>query len=363
MNLPCAVDLFQQCQVSRYSLLKNSKDPRIISVYSKLLETTHSSARNPHWNAPRQLEALINRVSHKFRGRKASVCRKLVSDEFKRVQAQSKLDKIFTKNMHSNMIKKVLEMPEMNLNYDWISCLVSLPPRILKFRVNASINCLPSPDNLKRWKIARKLPTGHKVISSECSLCGSPNATLTHILNACPYSLDDLNGNRIKWRHDSVLKEMIDNILPLLPKSSVLYCDLPSSSHHYGARIPLIDTSIQRPDIILVDHTLKSIILGELTCPSEDRCSASHTEKFNKYVSLAKEYSDLGFTVSNMPFEISSRGIACESSITFLCSIGIKKKQVKTIINSLCRKATDCSYNIFCARDNISWNPSHPSIF
>ena len=75
-------------------------------------------------------------------------------------------------------------------NVSWRSIIYGVPKGVMQFAMRASTNTLATPDNLKRWKVAR---------SDACKMCSKPNcppqkATLFHILNSCCAFLENLKG-------------------------------------------------------------------------------------------------------------------------------------------------------------------------
>ncbi|KAL0221327.1 hypothetical protein RCL1_001181 [Eukaryota sp. TZLM3-RCL] len=97
----------------------------------------------------------------------------------------------------------------MNTDSGWISLLIDLPPSVIKLAAYATLNTLPTPDNLRRWKIERKMPNQKKVISDICLLCDEGLRTLGHVLSYCKFILENEVFNRPKWRHDTVLSTLI----------------------------------------------------------------------------------------------------------------------------------------------------------
>ena len=75
----------------------------------------------------------------------------------------------------------------------------------LSFILRASSDTLPTPMNLRRWKIQT---------SSSCRLCGCQRPTSAHILNGCPIALQQ---GRYTYRHDQVLLSLLVDIME--------YCD------------------------------------------------------------------------------------------------------------------------------------------
>jgi hypothetical protein len=74
--------------------------------------------------------------------------------------------------------------------------LITTPPSLIKFVLNAQINCVRTPDMLKLWGYTD---------SATCPLCSAVQCTLHHILVDCKFAL---NQKRYTWRHDSVLKNI-----------------------------------------------------------------------------------------------------------------------------------------------------------
>src|SRR5688500_2165695 len=67
--------------------------------------------------------------------------------------------------------------------------------KMIVFALQATINVLPTKDNLRRW--------GASVVDASCPLCGWHSATLRHVLNGCPRALEQ---GRYTYRHDKILR-------------------------------------------------------------------------------------------------------------------------------------------------------------
>ena len=122
----------------------------------------------------------------------------------------------------------------------------------LKFMLNAAIDTLPTPANLKRWKCGA---------SDKCKLCGN-RGTTNHILNCCTVML---NTARYTWRHNNLINFIVSNV----DKSRFkIFSDLPGWETPGGGTIPsdLCVTSL-KPDIVIVDETNKQLHIFELTVP------------------------------------------------------------------------------------------------
>ena len=70
-----------------------------------------------------------------------------------------------------------------------------MEPQTLSFLLKSIYDVLPTPMNLKHWKLAE---------DNRCILCNK-RATLEHILSSCNVSLTQ---GRYRWSHDTVLGEI-----------------------------------------------------------------------------------------------------------------------------------------------------------
>jgi hypothetical protein len=66
---------------------------------------------------------------------------------------------------------------------------------------------LPTPDNLRRWNIAKNVI---------CGLCGNREVTLSHVLAGCHWVRNIENNfqreDRYTWRHNNVLLALANYI-------------------------------------------------------------------------------------------------------------------------------------------------------
>ncbi|KAL0225268.1 hypothetical protein RCL1_003180 [Eukaryota sp. TZLM3-RCL] len=202
-------------------------------------------------------------------------------------------------------ISRVIQKSEY-LAHDclWKSMLMNLSPSMIKFICIAQLNTLPSPVNLKRWKISRSLPDGFKKVSDKCSLCNQSPATLGHVLCFCTYVLNDANFNRPKWRHDRVLVKLLNDI-KLLNTNFEIHADL--SGFHYDLS-NLINT-VQEPDLVLVCANDRHLILLELSCCNEEYADSRHKEELQRYERLVCALKSINCGVHFYAVELTARGI------------------------------------------------------
>ena len=180
-------------------------------------------------------------------------------------------------------------------NITWKSILNNIPKGVLSFALKATVNGLPTPDNLKRWG-TRKL--------DKCTICGN-FGNLEHVLNWCNTAL---NQKRFNWRHDSVLKYMKKEMDKGKPESLTIYTDIPGHSINGGTIPADILTTLQRPDIVIINRSERKITLFELTVSFEKNSDAAHARKTATFLDLITDLTQRGWSAENVPFEIGSRG-------------------------------------------------------
>ena len=71
---------------------------------------------------------------------------------------------------------------------------------LTSFCISSTYDTLPSPSNLKRWKLSTE---------ASCLLCNKDTCSISHILGACEAALSQ---ERFTFRHDNVLRTTISNI-------------------------------------------------------------------------------------------------------------------------------------------------------
>ena len=209
----------------------------------------------------------------------------------------------------------------MELSPEWGKVMTNYSPRLFKFVLNASINTLPSPDNLRRWGVKNK--------EFKCGLCSQSWVTSAHILAGCPYVLKTENQNpgtdRYTWRHNSVLSVIRKHLKKKIQEmnarkkrveeslivSGLKFCwvkkgeltkkkkvatqpvkilelandwkidfDLDSGERKrpYQFDMQVCITSF-KPDGFIVSHEGKICVPLELTCPLEENIERRHKEK------------------------------------------------------------------------------------
>ncbi|KAL0213501.1 hypothetical protein RCL1_007127 [Eukaryota sp. TZLM3-RCL] len=315
LGLPSLVHLYQECQLQRALILKGSLDNNILFLTE--MRETQELNKSKSWSAFRiaigYQERFKKTQNQNVNGKSA---REIMVGWLKQSNFESLETQLSNLTSQGEALRSLYTVGSSdNCRYEWLSMLIDLPPKTLKFGMNGLLNTLPTANKLKKWCIERKMPDGSKKVSSHCSLCDHDNATLSHVLCYCPYILNDGVFNRPKWRHDQVLSQTICLIEPYITDYQLL-CDLSGHFNCYTS-LPLINSTL-RPDILLINS--KEVLIAELTCPMESSLNSRHSEKTAKYQHLASLYRGQSFDVSIYAFEISARGLVADSVSTVLRS-------------------------------------------
>jgi hypothetical protein len=238
--------------------------------------------------------------------------------------------------LQGDFAKLLIEEQE---NVTWKSIVNNVPKGVLSFALRASVSGLPTPDNLKRWGI-RKL--------DKCVICGN-FANLEHVLNWCSTAL---NQKRFTWRHDSVLSYMKSEMDKGKPDNITIYTDIPGHSINGGTIPADILTTLQRPDIVIIDRFQKQISLFELTVSFEKNADAANARKTLSYLDLTSDLTKRDWTAQCVPFEIGSRGHINNRNKTSISNI-MKKHNIKihkkTRFQNISKISLLCSFAIFQA--------------
>ena len=149
----------------------------------------------------------------------------------------------------------------------WRSAIYSLPPRVLSFAINASIDTLPTFRNLKLWR---------EKMSANCKLCGNTQ-TLLHVLSGCKSMLEQ---GRYTWRHSYVLNHLETYIRDLKNNANII-SDFPGRSLSPLTIPPEVLVTSSHPDLVIHYPEANVIKIVQLTVPFETNIEKEHTFKTN----------------------------------------------------------------------------------
>ena len=180
-------------------------------------------------------------------------------------------------------------------NLPWKS-LLAMPVNVTSFCISSTYDTLPSPTNLKRWKLTTEV---------SCFLCNKDTCATSYILGTCKVALSQ---GRFYFRHDNVLRIVISN-----KRSSIktIKSSVPSSKQPLKIKFVKKETKVKtknssasrilhqasdwvllkdldgtfsfpahigftelRPDITIFSNKLKRVTLIELTRQCEENMEA-----------------------------------------------------------------------------------------
>ena len=100
---------------------------------------------------------------------------------------------------------------------------------------------------------------------------------------------------------------------------------------------------------------LHSVILIELTCPSEENISQAKARKRLRYSELLKQIEHSGWSVILFTIEAGARGCLSHSFFSTLKKLGMTSQVARSICNSVSHTVSQCSYAIFHAYKSSAW--------
>ena len=233
--------------------------------------------------------------------------------------------------------------------------LARMEPLRISFLLRATYDLLPTPANLKQWKM---------VESDLCTKC-QKRATLEHVLAACPQRL-----RQYTWRHNQVLKILAeatasqceaacnqgttkDQFIPFLQAGEAPVKNKPARKFHASLLGPAPDwrTSCdldqrlvfpqdialtgQRPDLVIMSDQRKEVHLVELTVPWEDNLEYAHERKLTRYEDLRITCEERGWRCKVLPVEVGARGFVAHSTIKYLSAIGLQANSRRRVVKDV----------------------------
>ena len=331
LQIPSITGVYQRLQVSRYAQLITSSDSCVRSIVESKLRKEDAAHRMKF----RPVVEVRNSLCED-----PSMNRKQI---VKRVKAKVTEQ---VNNTEKNRLTSLPQQGQMSRAANgenakiWSQAVTSLPDRIMKFAINASLDSLPTNANLHKWK---------KLTSPQCSLCQSSNQSLHHILNQCPVALKLRRYNK---RHDNVLQVINSWIKEHAPPTANVTADLPNTSYDFPTHITPCS---ERPDIIWWDETQKLIHIIELTIPFESNTDKAVKRKEGKYLDLLKPASENGYWSTLTTLEVGSRGLVNEAGFKTLKKLlNPTRKKFTTLLQQCSRQAIIGSFAIWCSRNSTN---------
>ena len=325
VNFPFAKTVYQKCKLSIRRILSQSKNIEIRNLY-KATSLHHVPS-----------DSIVN-----------SILRCDLDLNVKQVAART--DQKFEKNQKSDTWNEFMELKEQNVIIKhivsvcpakviamWQGLVGILPNNIVCFIRKALLFCLPNKSNLFRWKITE---------NNKCIMCQQPETQL-HILSNCCKYLD-----RYKWRHDSILKTLLNKISRSSCDNIEIFADCEEGN--YPCTSDLFEHV--RPDIVVLIDS--KVIVIELTVCFDTNTEKSRQYKQNRYKNIKGQILIPYKEMEIVFLEFTTLGFISKSSYTsfnlLLGKLGII--QNRTVIKCM-ETAIRGSYYIFCRR-NKAWTVS-----
>ncbi|ETK88794.1 hypothetical protein F441_07123 [Phytophthora nicotianae CJ01A1] len=195
-----------------------------------------------------------------------------------------------------------------------------LTDRAYRFTVAARLNQLPTRAVLKRRKQGN-------VTRCRQQGCPQQTETMAHVLNHCTAGNDS-----IRARHDSVLDSIAAEVRKAKRRG-----DVELRVNQSVAQAP---QSTQRPDLQLVDHDRKRVVLADLVVAFDADAAgrkstgldAAHAAKLVKYTPLMRALQQRGWSTTLTAIAYGSLGSVRRSNYaTYTETLGLSKRAAKRL--------------------------------
>ena len=270
----------------------------------------------------------------------------------------------------------------LTLDMSWNS-LFKMGDSLVGFLLRAVYGTLVTPSLALKW---------NEEEDGICKLCRTEVGTAQHILSGCKVALEQ---GRYTWRHDKVLNQIHGQVAyhidkrvnnPKRPtrsrngeipfvKAGVKGKEVPKRQYRSGMGILTeakdwvlladvngklkfpseVATTRLRPDLIIYSTSIKRIVWWELTCPCEERISAAHELKLDRYSELQVECQENGWSCYNMAVEVGARGVVAESMKKAATAIGMTGRALKKLVKDVGEEACHCSKWIYWLSGKSEW--------
>ena len=161
-------------------------------------------------------------------------------------------------------------------------------------------------------------------------------------------SSNDLTHTLESARHDAVLQEIVDAVVPHLPSTAQWTADIGCT---YNFPLHIVPTDL-RPDLVWWDDIRKSLCLAELTVCYDTNFEEAAVRKQAKYEDLARQARGNGYRTTILTIQVGSRGVPDRQSFSQLATIlGILEKDLTKLLEWVVRAALVGSFTIWCSRN------------
>ena len=406
LGLPCPSRLFKEQQVCSWHILKHSDDPNVSAFYqAEKVRIQQQSGK--HFNGLRYLEELEAQAAKtiaaaavnadaaaavaeadKFRVAIAEfnvvhqIARSEANDEHvnasaveparpqstsddKRRQRQ-KLAKAIRDEEAAERVRHLASLlcqgsavsSAILLTHDkeWLSRILQVPERTLRFGMRALTDHLATGANLFRW--------GVDAARQRCPHCMWLETT-KHVLADCPATI-----RKRGWRHDNVLAAITKFVEARLTNSTQLRVDLKIHPCNYSVFPPEFGVpSGKRPDLLVFNRERRALVMLELTVPAEENFSKSHEYKLDRYAELVNEVRSAlpNWQIRLVCIEVGCRGLHRDSlstAVKSLADVNLLARPTTSDINDLAVRTSSLalkgSFLIWQTRRSAEWPDDVP---
>ena len=168
--------------------------------------------------------------------------------------------------------------------------------------------------------------------------------------------------DRYEWRHNGVVAYLYSTLIENKPERVKVYANVEGAKVNGSTIPPQIMVTTSRPDLVIVNENTSptSVTLVELTIPFTRNIDAANMRKRNRYEYLTSDIQEAGYTCTNLPLEVGSRGHLTtrnRETLIHLCHTFKVGKYQQVLLN--CSKlALLGSYAIYLARSAQDWSGS-----
>ena len=343
LDIPFLQEFRTKAKLSYLSAVTLSADPLIAEISSLALRDPSEKSQCFSPEARTTFTIVKRSVT--------SITRKTLPKAVRILHKENVIDHWDSHLQNLSVQDKFLEISQLEKdNRVWNRIQRGLPAGQLSFLLRAGSDTLPTPLNLRRWKLRTE---------AHCDLCSSTSPITLHILNACPVAL---NQGRYTWHHDSVLQKIVDHIKTNLDSDENLYADL---SNHRGSENPpatippeILVTSA-RPDIVIIKSN--SVVLMELTIPynSPESLANAHARKSTKrnYQIALSNLERKGHNTSLVTIEIGALDHSLTTTHQSLQNLlpTLSRRATRAMFDDAAKITIGASHTIFLARKSQVW--------
>ena len=173
IDIPSISELQTKAKLTFLSAISVSQDPMINELETLLSDDSFLRSQG--------ISNAATLLLQKARISVSSIGKRQMSNQCRKVHRELRVETWNDKLNQLTVQRKFLAITELEaINKVWGRIQTGLPAGQLSFLLRAGSDTLPTPLNLRRWKMR---------VDSRCPLCSHHYPTIQHILSACPTAL------------------------------------------------------------------------------------------------------------------------------------------------------------------------------